>query len=194
MSGIFFPKRFSWFQKFLCCKWWQKPWSWQGFCTPHQWPKCILIYFVLFLFSSQFEFQKFGRVLLEELGFVVVFLVIPVTDQCTYFKRFIHVLYEQGASKMLCITYNIGAGFFDASNVKETLCGMSELLAFGWNYVWSQYPNLDTRQRLWGIKLNKLHLLIALCTFLCRTNKKLSFHLQFLICSYVNYPSTKLAI
>ena len=57
--------------------------------------------------------------------------MIPVTDQCTYFKRFIHVLYEQGASKMLCITYNIGAGFFDASNVKETLCGMSELLAFG---------------------------------------------------------------
>ena len=92
---------------------------------------CILIYSVLFLFSSQFEFQKFGRVLLEELGFVVVFLVILVTDQCTYFKRFIHVLYEQGASKMLCITYNIGAGFFDASNVKETLCGMSELLAFG---------------------------------------------------------------
>ena len=161
---------------------------------PIKWPKCILIYFVLFLFSSQFEFQKFGRVLLEELGFVVVFLVILVTDQCTYFKRFIHVLYEQGASKMLCITYNIGAGFFDASNVKETLCGMSELLAFGWNYVWSQYPNLDTRQRLWGIKLNKLHVLIALCTFLHRTNKELSFHLQFLICSYVNYPSTKLAI
>lgn len=61
--------------------------------------------------------------MLEELGYVVVFLEILVTDQCTYFKRFIHVLYEQGASKILCITYNTGAGFFDASNVKKLYVG-----------------------------------------------------------------------
>lgn len=188
-QAFFFPKRFSWFQKFLCCKWWQKPWSWQGFCIPHQMTQ---VYFNLFCSISLFKsiwVQKFGRVLLEELGFIVVFLEILVTDQCTYFKKLIHVLYKQGASKILCITYDTGAGFFDASNVKENLWDVWTFcicLKLCLKLVWNQ--------RLWGIKLNKLHVLIALCTFLRRTNKKLTFHLQFLICSYVNYPSTKLAI
>lgn len=70
-------------QKFLCCEWWQKPWSWQGCCSPYQMPH-EFFNFIVFLFSSQFEFQKFGMHMLEELHSVFrFFLEIHVTDQCT---------------------------------------------------------------------------------------------------------------
>lgn len=104
MSGVFpqfsltpglLIKNISPGSKIICCKWWQKPWSWQGCRSPYQMLQAFFN-FIVFLFSSQFEFQKFGTLMLEEFHSVFLFfLEILVTDQCTCFVKCNYVLYKE---------------------------------------------------------------------------------------------------